>query len=142
MFINYAQLLDFQYFSKIPLFHILYKCLIFNKITIFHSFWKITLVTVVNRWFSADLQVSFLCRTFASVLWDTKNFRRSRSRSRCYGWAVLVPCTENSSLKILIDGRRVGYFAKTLHYNGIYASNCNIRYNLATGAEIIVALTR
>ena len=60
------QLLDFQHFSKIPLFHILYKCLIFNNIIIFHSFWKITLVTVVIYWFSVDLQVSYLRRNFAN----------------------------------------------------------------------------
>ena len=127
------QVLDFQHFSKIPLFRILCKFLIFNKIIIFHSFWKITLVTVVNRWFSGDLQVSDLRRTFASVLWDTEKLQGGRGRGR--GAMVerfSLPTPNNSSLTTLIDGRCVGYRTKTLHHNGIYASNCNIWYNLAT----------
>ena len=67
--------------------------------------------------------------------------KRSRSRSRCYGqrfsrllWVkrFFAACTERSSLTRLIDGRHVGYVVWSLHYNGIYASNCNIRYDLAT----------
>lgn len=42
------QLLDFKHFSKMPLFHILYKCLIFNAITIFSDFWENKNVTFVT----------------------------------------------------------------------------------------------
>lgn len=75
------QVLDFHHFSKIPLFRILYKCLIFNAIIIFIDFRKITLVTVVNSWFSGDLQVSDLRRNFASVLWYGK-LQGGRGRGR------------------------------------------------------------
>ena len=124
-------MLDFQYFSIILPISYFCKFLIFNKITVFHSFWKITLVTFVTRWVSANLQVSDLYCTFATVLWNTENFRRSRSRSR-YGLSGSCSSYRNSSLTILIDGSCVGYVAWSLHYNGIYASDCNIRYNLAT----------